>query len=149
MDSYQHILLAVDCSPDSETIGRRAVALAEQWGARITLIHVVEHVPLDLSNDLMVAQPLDIDAELMADARRRLAELAQLLGLADAKQEVVMGSTKAEILRTAEQLQVDLMVVGSHGRHGLALLLGSTANAVLHGARCDLLAVRVLDETSD
>ena len=35
------------------------------------------------------------------------------------------------------------LVVGSHGRHGLALLLGSTANAVLHGAPCDVLAVRI------
>jgi universal stress protein A len=38
---------------------------------------------------------------------------------------------------------MDLVVVGSHGRHGLSLLLGSTANGVLHGAGCDVLAVRV------
>jgi len=39
----------------------------------------------------------------------------------------------------------DLVIVGSHGRHGVRLLLGSTANAVLHGAECDVLAVRVQD----
>ena len=43
----------------------------------------------------------------------------------------------------AEELGTDLIVVGSHGRHGLALLMGSTANGVLHGANCDVLAVRV------
>ncbi|WP_292363901.1 universal stress protein, partial [Methylophaga sp. UBA1464] len=40
----------------------------------------------------------------------------------------------------------DLIVVGSHGRKGIKMLLGSTANAILHHARCDVLAVRLLDE---
>ncbi len=42
-----------------------------------------------------------------------------------------------------EEINADLIVVGSHGRHGFALLMGSTANGVLHGARRDVLAVRV------
>ena len=42
-----------------------------------------------------------------------------------------------------KELETDLIVVGSHGRYGLALLMGSTANGVLHGATCDVLAVRV------
>ncbi len=46
----------------------------------------------------------------------------------------------------AKQDNIDLIVVGSHGRHGLALLLGSTANGVLHGANCDVLAVRVKEQ---
>lgn len=57
-----------------------------------------------------------------------------------------MGSPKLEIVRVAEERQVDLIVVGSHGRHGLALLLGSTANGVLHHAKCDVLAVRLADD---
>ena len=52
-------------------------------------------------------------------------------------------STKEGILGAAKEHGADLIVVGSHGRHGLALLLGSTANAVLHGAPCDVLAVRI------
>ncbi len=48
-----------------------------------------------------------------------------------------------EIHALAEKLSADLIIVGSHGRHGLALLLGSTANGVLHGAKCDVLAMRV------
>jgi universal stress protein A len=46
-------------------------------------------------------------------------------------------------VRIAKERGVDLIVVGSHGRHGLQLLLGSTANGVLHLAECDVLAVRV------
>ncbi|WP_313899138.1 universal stress protein [Leclercia adecarboxylata] len=45
--------------------------------------------------------------------------------------------------RLAKKQGCDLIVVGSHGRHGLALLLGSTANDILHGAPCDVLAVRL------
>ena len=54
---------------------------------------------------------------------------------------------KAEIIRVAAENEVDLIVVGSSGRwRGLALLLGSTANAVLHGALCDVLTVRFPSE---
>ena len=48
-----------------------------------------------------------------------------------------------EIQQLAKDQKCDWIVVGSHGRHGLALLLGSTANDVLHGAPCDVLAVRL------
>jgi universal stress protein A len=49
----------------------------------------------------------------------------------------------------AEELDADLIVLGTHGRHGLGLMLGSTANAVLHGAPCDVLAVKVRVEGSN
>ena len=54
-----------------------------------------------------------------------------------------IGSPKAEIIRIAEDMGADLIVVGSHGRHGIALLLGSTAASVVHHAKCDVLAVRL------
>lgn len=149
MSIYKHFLLAVDFSPESTYIGQRAKALAEQCGASITLVHVVEHVPLDLSNDLILAQPMDIDNELIEDARGKLGELAGTLDLGSSERRVELGATKNEILRVAEECGADLIVVGSHGRHGLALLMGSTANAVLHGAKCDVLAVRVPENGTD
>ncbi len=149
MSIYKHLVLAVDFSPESAYIGERAKTMAEQCNAAITLVHVVEHVPLDLSNDLILAQPADIDNELIEDARGKLAEFAERLGLAGVEQRVELGATKNEILRIAEEREADLIVVGSHGRHGLALLMGSTANAVLHGAKCDVLAIRVPKNGSD
>jgi universal stress protein A len=56
---------------------------------------------------------------------------------------VKIGNPAHEIRDAATELEADLIVVGTHGRHGLGLLLGSTANAVLHGVGCDVLAVRV------
>ena len=54
-----------------------------------------------------------------------------------------MGPTKSQIQEIAESIGIDLIICGSHGRHGLSLLLGSTANAVLHHATCDVLAIRI------
>lgn len=60
-----------------------------------------------------------------------------------ASSATVYGQPRQEIHRLAAEQACDLIVVGSHGRHGLALLLGSTANDVLHGAPCDVLAVHL------
>jgi universal stress protein A len=143
MQDYRHILLATDFSDASEQIGQRAVSLARLFGARISLIHVVEHVPMDFPNDIVIPEQLDGVEVLVDDAHARLKQLAEQLGLPDADRWVEVGSPKSEIARIASAKQVDLIVVGSHGRHGLALLLGSSANGVLHLAPCDVLAVRI------
>jgi universal stress protein A len=59
------------------------------------------------------------------------------------KTRIEKGAPKQEIVRVADDEKAELIVIGSHGRHGLQLLLGSTANGVLHLAKCDVLAVRV------
>jgi universal stress protein A len=59
---------------------------------------------------------------------------------------MIWGTPKQEIVRLAEQEGIDLIVVGSHGRHGLSLLLGSTANSILHYAGCDVMTIRLLDD---
>jgi universal stress protein A len=72
-------------------------------------------------------------------------ELGKRLAIDDDNQWLVWGVPNQEIVQIAKQEQIDLIVVGSHGRHGLALLLGSTANSILHHATCDVLAVRLLE----
>jgi universal stress protein A len=143
MGTYQHVLLAVDFSKDSDYVGARAVALAGEVGARITLLHVVTPVYQEPLYDGVSTLPLDLEAQLVDAATRTLHDLAQRLGAAEAETLVEVGTPKAAILATAKARGADLIVVGSHGVHGLGLLLGSTANAVLHGAVCDVLAVRV------
>jgi universal stress protein A len=140
--AYKHVLLAVDFSPATEPTARRAVELAQHYGARLSLIHVVEYLPVPMDTELMLPPLAGVEEQLMENARRRLAQTAERLNIADAPRHVELGSTKLEILRVAGAERVDLIVVGSHGRHGLARMLGSTASAVLHGAHCDVLAVR-------
>lgn len=143
MDKYTHILVAIDFSASSALLGARAVELQRLYGARLSFINVVEHIPLEAGSELLMGPEFDLEQQLVENARTRLSDYVTQLGVADAGQHVAQGSTKIEITRLALELQADLILVGSHGRHGLALLLGSTANAVLHAAPCDVLAIRV------
>lgn len=145
---YQHVLFATDFSDDAMQVGERAKDIAQRCGARLSMIHVVEDINISLSGgyELLPVLPEVPDEALLQESRTLLGELAQRLGLEAAEKWVVSAlSTKEGILGAAKDHGVDLIVVGSHGRHGLALLLGSTANAVLHGAPCDVLAVRIRD----
>ena len=143
---YQHILFAADFSDDALRVGERAREIAQRCGARLSLIHVVEDINISLGGgyELLPVLPELPDEALLREAREMLGELARRLGMEQAETGVINApSTKEGILDAAREGGVDLIVVGSHGRHGLALLLGSTANAVLHGAPCDVLAVRI------
>jgi universal stress protein A len=65
------------------------------------------------------------------------------LALPRATGRVEFGNTKSEILRVAKDEAVDLIVLGSRERHGLAILVNFTEDTVLHAAHCDVLAVRL------
>jgi universal stress protein A len=82
-------------------------------------------------------------AELVANAQEYIARLAQELGVPDSRWKVVEGNTKTEIVRAATEEKVDLIVVGSRERHGLAFLIKPTEDVVVHKAPCDVLAVRL------
>ena len=142
MNDYRKILLAVDLSDDSKVVGERAKTLAERLGAEITLLHVVEYVPVEPMGEALLPT-IQIETELVERARNRLSELANSLGLGDRPQWVETGAIKAEIIRAAQRLQADLIVLGSRERHGLAILLNFTEDAILHAAPCDVLAVRL------
>ena len=143
---YQQILFAADFSDEALRVGERAREIARKCGAQLSLIHVVEDVTISLGGgyELLPVLPDLPDEALLQEARNALGELARRLDVADASLWVVNAiSTKEGILGAARDHHIDLIVVGSHGRHGLALLLGSTANDLLHGAPCDVLAVRL------
>jgi universal stress protein A len=137
---YQNLLAAVDLSDKSGPVVRRAAQLAAALNARLTFIHVVDYViPPDL--DYVIAPADEKEPELMAAARERLEVLLQREPVR-AELIVVSGRPKQELLRAIEQHQPDLVVLGARGYHGLAGLLGSTADRVLHQASCDVLTVR-------
>ena len=146
MAVYSQILLAVDFTPVTNAVTQQAIELCQAFKARLSLVHVVEFTQMDLSNDLILPQELEINQELMKHAKQRLEELAENIGIDKSECFVSQGSTRREILHLAKELDANLIVIGSHGREGIQRLLGSTANAVLHGAPCDVLAVRIKDE---
>jgi universal stress protein A len=142
MPDYKNILLVVDLSEDSRVIGERAKSIAACYGSEITLLHVVEYVPVEPMGEALLPT-VQIEGELVDRARQRLIELAQQLGLPQSRQLVETGGIKSEIIRAAQRLKADLIVVGSRERHGLAILLNFTEDAILHAAPCDVLAVRL------
>ena len=147
MENYKHILLAVDFYEHCEAVANRAKDLSNRYQAKLSIIHVVDSLPItDAGYGADIPFNMDLTAELMAGAKKRLAKLAETLAVTEDRLWLEMGSPKTEIIRVAEENKVDLIVVGSHGRHGLALLLGSTANGVLHHATCDVLAVRLQED---
>lgn len=144
MHAYKHILVALDLSNEAQQVAERGQDLASHYGAKISLIHVVEPVIVDNSYDLMTSLPAELDDTLLERARTFLAKITKQLKLGQVEQIVTLGSTRSEIFRVAQEQGVDLIVIGTHGRHGVGLLLGSTANAILHGTPCDVHAVRIL-----
>lgn len=144
MSAYRHVMLAVDFSDEALQVGTRARDIARCNGARLSLIHVVEQVNISAGYELMPILPELPDDAMLREAADALNRLAEKLNVKDAQRCTVKAvSTREGIVQAAKEHDADLIVVGSHGRHGLALLLGSTANAVLHGAPCDVLAVRI------
>jgi universal stress protein A len=142
MSEYRHILVAVDLTEESVQVTQRACTLRTAFSAELSCVHVIEPLSLAYGGDI----PMDLSTiqdQIQDTAKSHLAEFAKSLAIAPENQHLIFGRPETEIHALAKEIGADLIVVGSHGRAGLALLLGSTANGVLHGATCDVLAVRV------
>ncbi len=144
MEAYQHILCATDFCDHCTAAAERAANLAGLFGAELTLLHVVEYFPEQRSNQEIAPENVDPATYREQQARSSLMELARHLGKGSMAQEVrfTTRSARHEIVRFAQQHAIDLIVLATHGRHGITHILGSTANGVMHDAPCDVLAVR-------
>lgn len=143
MAHYHHILIAADFSEHTQQVLEQAAMLAREHNAKLSICHIVEDMPLtDFAYEPMVQFDSDLRDMLLEAAKKQLAALADTLTIAKAQQWVEFGNPRHDIVKIANEQQVDLIVLGSHGRHGWKLLIGSTAQAVLHQAPCDVLAVR-------
>jgi len=140
----KRIVLATDFSDNSMKTFPLARALAVSFGARLTLLNVVEQFPIDA----LLGQELtrETSEPLMAQARLELTKLAAGLrkrGGPQADIEVRFGKPFDEITRAAESLNASLIVVATHGYTGLKhLYLGSVAERVVRHAHCPVLVVR-------
>jgi universal stress protein A len=141
MTAYSRILAAVDLTDGSRAVVDRACELARASGGSVWLLHVVEFVPIEPMSDSLIPV-MQIDDQIIERARVQIATLAQELGLPAGSGSVEAGSAKGEILRHAREHNCDLIVLGARERHGLSILINRTEDSVLHGATCDVLAVR-------
>jgi len=145
MALYRHILLAVDLTTDSELIGRRAHALAAAFDAQLNIVHVIEPPPsvAPIPPEPVGPELVTEMTEMIEDAQERIGALARELGVPENRASVVVGSIKTEIVRAAAEHGVDLIVIGYHEHHGLALLIKPTEDVVVQRAPCDVLAVHL------
>lgn len=142
MGDYNTILAAVDLSEEANEVASKAARFAAANQATLHLVHVIEPLSFAYGGDV----PIDfstIQEEIQRQAETQLRNLCSKLSIPVERLHIVLGRPEHEIHALAEKLSADLIIVGSHGRHGIALLLGSTANGILHGAKCDVLAMRV------
>lgn len=146
MPTYKHILVAVDLSDDTQLILDRAKDEAQRHRAQLSLITVIKPFVMNYGTGYMMdysGQLIEMEAELARNSQTQLAKLGTSLDVPTTRQHLELGSPAGEIRAAAEKNRADLIVMGSHGRHGLGLLLGSTATSVLHGCNVDVLVVRI------
>jgi nucleotide-binding universal stress UspA family protein len=139
------LLVPVDFSDCSLRALDYALALSEQFGSRIILLHVVE--PAVYPENYLVASPAldETNQNLLESARERLSDLSRkrISHGAPAETLVRMGRAHSEIPDTAKALGADLIVLGTHGYTGLKhAFLGSTAERVVRHGPCPVLTVR-------
>jgi nucleotide-binding universal stress UspA family protein len=146
MIDLHRILVPTDFSKHSENALKYAVAFAEKFGAELHLLHVVQDLALFLPDAVTAMPPVTPPVEQLTAAVRvaldRLIEEHQLQRL-KVQTEVREGTPFYEIIHCAREKDVDLIVMGTHGRSGLVhVLLGSVTEKVVRKAPCPVLTVR-------
>ncbi|NOZ54028.1 MAG: universal stress protein [Gammaproteobacteria bacterium] len=147
MHDYKNILIAVDLSASAEDVIKKAKNIADINNTKLTLIHAIDYIPyIGFGEGALITPTYTIpNEELIKNAKNTIDRLLNKMQLTHLDIIIEFGAATNEIVSYANEHNVDLIVVGSHGRHGVKLLLGATANGVLHHAPCDVLAIRITE----
>jgi len=146
MSNYHNVVVAVDLEDDCNEVVQKAMNLGIAL-EHISLAHVFEPMPAPYASIIPYAPGLaatdDLDAQVKTSQTAKLHAVAEKFAVPENQCLLLEGFPAKELKLYAAENDVDLIIIGSHGRHGLGLMLGSTANGVLHGASCDVLAIRI------
>ena len=145
---YRHILVATDLRTDQKVLLKKVQDLSSLLGNDLTGIHIVDPILQYSGGGYMGAGAFDLDGvekDRMDQAAAKLKGFSEKFKdiFPDVKCCVDLGNSVSGIIDKANELKADLIIVGSHGKHGLGLLLGSTASGVVHHAKCDVIVVRL------
>jgi nucleotide-binding universal stress UspA family protein len=142
---FRHILAPTDFSEYSKQAIASALELAKKFGAKLTILHVIELPPYPVEGYV----PPSLSATFMDDLERQATtDLAQLVPEAEAAnvevaRVIAVGTPYRKIIDTAEAEQVDLIVMATAGRTGFShLVMGSIAERVVRTASCPVLTIR-------
>lgn len=142
---FTKVLAAIDFDEPS---ARFVLNKAESYvatGGSLHVVHVVlpQYVQYSFDPTFTGSLTRSLEEDAIANASTHLAQLCASMDIPEAHLHTVLGRPADEIHRLAEELDVDIIVVGSHARDGWRRLLGSTATAVLHGAPSDVIVARL------
>ncbi len=144
MSLYNKTIVAIDPCVESDDLIQKAIAITSNKN-NITLVHVME-IMCALPTAPYAPVVIDtsqIESQVRSSAIEHLKSLLEKHQLQADAFSILSGSTAAEIKNHAANNDCDAIVIGSHGRHGFSLLLGSTSSGVIHGCGCDVLVVRL------
>lgn len=144
--AYHRVLIASDLTEEADEVmsaARDVVGNSSAVVHAVTVVKPLARVYGGLDMAPITAGAMAFERDAIEQAGKQLKQLAAEYGIAGDNCHIKLGAPAVEIRALAEELAADLIVIGTHGRHGLGLLLGSTANAVLHGVKCDVLAVKI------
>ncbi len=140
------LLLPVDLTPVSKGVVERALALVHGEDAALILLHVIDPHLIDFATGLELDQREKIVEKLRAQAEAALGELeAAVSGRVEVQVIISEGTPFVEILRKAEDFEVDAIVMGRYGSHGPIekMLFGTTAEHVMRGSLRAVIVVPV------
>ena len=147
----QHVLVPIDFSTTADRALEYAMALAHQFHARLTVLHVLHLSPLELGEmepamSATYLEEQETEAQHLLQASLERVQRAGLQG----DSLLVQGTPTQTIVDTAGEQGVDLIIMGTHGRTGLAhVFLGSVAEHVVRQAPCPVLVTRKTADTPD
>ncbi len=146
MTHYSNVILSIDLDDDIEYLYEKAKSILKTDG-QLKLLHVMHPIESVYFGtpvyDSVVVNSKSFEQDVIKYKKQQLQAVSEKFDLDPEKVILKTGKPSYEIKKYAKENNCDLIVIGSHGKKGFELLLGSTANAVLHGASCDVLAVKV------
>lgn len=148
MTKIKKILFPTDFSKYSDYALQYAISIASAFSAKLYILHVIDHAR---QQDYFLVLTLtfeEIEDKLMEEAQKKLEELLSknISQEIEFETSIKSGTPFVEIIRAAKQENIDLIVMGSHGRSGISeILIGSVAERVMRKASCPVLIVKPKD----
>lgn len=142
---YNKVIVAIDFSESSQHVIDRAKEFVGNDVSKLELVHVVEPIPTVWGMESYTLDPIELQDKILESSSQNLVEIGEKNGIERTRQHTLLGSVADKIRELQDEMSADAIVIGSHGHSGWKLLLGSTANSLLHGATVDVLTVYVKD----
>lgn len=140
--AMKRILVCLDASPRAATVLDAAHAISSRTGAKLVVFRSVG-LPPEVDKEFLALSPNDVMTQLVSRARADLEKLCGPVAKGDVEQILVhVGVAWDAICAAAREIDADMIVIGSHGYHGLDKILGTTAGKVVNHADRSVLVVR-------